>query len=172
VLGYLTALAVAFLAVASMPRSVAAQTAPKVVRIGWLTAQQASSLTLFLVKQGYGVRDARDESAQAGEQQQFFDLPDHDVLPPRRSRRLQQRRGRTLGSTRGFSSKEEPAQGGRGNPHPCCDVVSNGCRNASAPRGAVLKMSAAPLPQPKPAGRVAADRDAHQRLDWQCQVLA
>jgi hypothetical protein len=68
VLGYLTALAVAFLAVASMPRSVAAQTAPKVVRIGWLTAQQASSLTLFLVKQGYGVRDARDESAQAGEQ--------------------------------------------------------------------------------------------------------
>jgi hypothetical protein len=51
-----------------MPRSVAAQTAPKVVRIGWLTAQQASSLTLFLVKQGYGVRDARDESAQAGEQ--------------------------------------------------------------------------------------------------------
>jgi hypothetical protein len=64
-----------------MPRSVAAQTAPKVVRIGWLTSQQASSLTLFLVKQGYGVRDARDESAQAGEQQQFFDLPDHDVLP-------------------------------------------------------------------------------------------
>ena len=80
-LACLTALAVAFLAVASTPRRLAAQTAPKVVRIGWLTAQQASSLTLFLVKQGYGVRDARDESAQAGEQQQFFDLPDHDVLP-------------------------------------------------------------------------------------------
>ena len=32
-----------------------------------------------------------------------------------RSRRLQQRRGRTLGSTRGFSSKEELARGGRGN---------------------------------------------------------
>jgi hypothetical protein len=97
-----------------MPRSLAAQTAPKVIRISWLTAQRASSLP-FLVKQGYGVRDARDEPAQAGEQQQFFDLPDHDVLPPRRSRRLQQRRGRTLGSTRGFSSKEEPARGGRGN---------------------------------------------------------
>jgi len=35
----------------------------------------------FLMEQGYGVRDARDEPAQAGEQQQFFDLPDHDVLP-------------------------------------------------------------------------------------------
>jgi hypothetical protein len=33
------------------------------------------------VEQGYGVRDARDEPAQAGEQQQFFDLPDQDVLP-------------------------------------------------------------------------------------------
>ena len=42
----------------------------------------------FLVEQGYGVRDARDEPAQAREQQQFFDLPDHDVLPGR-SRRLQ-----------------------------------------------------------------------------------
>jgi len=36
------------LAVASLPRSLAAQTAPKVVRIGWLTAQQASSLTPYL----------------------------------------------------------------------------------------------------------------------------
>jgi hypothetical protein len=26
------------------------------------------------MEQGYGVRDARDEPAQAGEQQQFFDL--------------------------------------------------------------------------------------------------
>ena len=34
--------------VASLPRSLAAQTAPKVVRIGWLTAQQASSLTPYL----------------------------------------------------------------------------------------------------------------------------
>src|SRR5215475_11271216 len=36
------------LAVASLPRSLAAQTAPKIVRIGWLTAQQASSLTPYL----------------------------------------------------------------------------------------------------------------------------
>ena len=36
-------------------------------------------LLLCLVEQGHGVRDARDEPAQAGEQQQFFDLPDHDV---------------------------------------------------------------------------------------------
>ena len=36
------------LTVASLPRSLAAQTAPKVVRIGWLTAQQASSLTPYL----------------------------------------------------------------------------------------------------------------------------
>ena len=42
-------------------------------------------LLLCLVEQGHGVRDARDEPAQAGEQQQFFDLPDHDVLPRRRS---------------------------------------------------------------------------------------
>ena len=35
----------------------------------------------FLVEQRQGVGDARDEPAQAGEQQQFFDLPDHDVLP-------------------------------------------------------------------------------------------
>ena len=46
------------------------------------------SASAFLVEQGYGVRDARDEPAQAREQQQFFDLPDHDVLPGR-SRRLQ-----------------------------------------------------------------------------------
>jgi hypothetical protein len=33
------------------------------------------------VEQRQGVGDARDEPAQAGEQQQFFDLPDHDGLP-------------------------------------------------------------------------------------------
>jgi hypothetical protein len=33
------------------------------------------------VEQRQSVGDARDEPAQAGEQQQFFDLPDHDVLP-------------------------------------------------------------------------------------------
>jgi hypothetical protein len=33
------------------------------------------------MEQSYGVRNARDEPAQAGEQQQFFDLPDHDALP-------------------------------------------------------------------------------------------
>jgi hypothetical protein len=44
-------------------------------------AHAPSTASAFLVEQGYGVRDARDEPAQAGEQQQFFDLPDHDVLP-------------------------------------------------------------------------------------------
>ena len=36
------------LATAAVPRTVAAQDAAKVVRIGWLTAQQASSLTPYV----------------------------------------------------------------------------------------------------------------------------
>jgi hypothetical protein len=36
-------------------------------------------------------------------------------------------------------------------PHACCGVVSNGCCDVSALRGAVFKLSAAPLPPPKPA---------------------
>ena len=36
------------LAIASLPRGVAAQSAGKVVRVGWLTAQQASSLTPYV----------------------------------------------------------------------------------------------------------------------------
>src|SRR6516225_2338717 len=35
-------------------------------------------------------------------------------------------------------------------PH-ACGVVSNGCCDVSAPRGAVFKLSPAPLPPPKPA---------------------
>src|SRR5262249_26281667 len=35
--------------------------------------------------------------------------------------------------------------------HACCGVVSNGCCDVSAPRGAVFKLSPAPLPPPKPA---------------------
>src|SRR5215470_13985606 len=37
-----------------------------------------------------------------------------------------------------------------GRSHACCGVVSNGCCDVSAPRGAVFKFSAAP-PPPKPA---------------------
>jgi putative tryptophan/tyrosine transport system substrate-binding protein len=36
------------LAATTLPRALAAQTAPKAVRLGWLTAQQASSLTPYL----------------------------------------------------------------------------------------------------------------------------
>src|SRR5262249_27603833 len=35
-------------------------------------------------------------------------------------------------------------------PHACCGVVSNGCCDVSAPRATVFKLSAAPLPPPKP----------------------
>jgi hypothetical protein len=49
------------------------------------------------VEQGYRVRDARDEPAQAGEQQQFFDLPDQDVLP-RKVPETPITRSRNLGS--------------------------------------------------------------------------
>jgi len=38
-----------------------------------------------------------------------------------------------------------------GRTHTCCGVVSHGCCDVSAPRGAVLKISAALLPPPKPA---------------------
>jgi hypothetical protein len=55
------------------------------------------------MEQSYGVRDARDEPAQAGEQQQFFDLPDHDVLP-RRVPEIPITRSGNLGSTRGLDS--------------------------------------------------------------------
>jgi hypothetical protein len=55
------------------------------------------------MEQSYGVRDARDEPAQAGEQQQFFDLPDHDVLP-RRVPEIPTTRSGNLGSTRGLDS--------------------------------------------------------------------
>ena len=37
-----------------------------------------------------------------------------------------------------------------GRSHTCCGVVSNGCYDVSAPRGAVLKLSAAPLLAPRP----------------------
>src|SRR5262245_8591775 len=38
-----------------------------------------------------------------------------------------------------------------GGHHACCGVASNCCCDVSAPRGAVFKLSAAPLPPPKPA---------------------
>jgi hypothetical protein len=57
-----------------------------------------STASAFSVEQGYGVRDARDEPAQAGEQQQFFDLPDHDVLPPEKVPETPTTRSRNLGS--------------------------------------------------------------------------
>jgi len=38
-----------------------------------------------------------------------------------------------------------------GRSHTCCGVVSNGCCDVSALRGAVFKLSPAPLPPPKPA---------------------
>jgi hypothetical protein len=41
---------------------------------------------LLLVEQRYGVRDAGDEPAHAGKQQQFLDKPGHDVLPGSGSR--------------------------------------------------------------------------------------
>src|SRR5215472_14516556 len=40
-----------------------------------------ASPPLLLVEQGYGVRDAGDEPAHAGKQQQFLDKPGHDVPP-------------------------------------------------------------------------------------------
>ena len=36
-------------------------------------------------------------------------------------------------------------------PHACCGVVKNVCCDVSVPRRAVFKLSAAPLPPPKPA---------------------
>src|SRR5262245_3283686 len=36
-------------------------------------------------------------------------------------------------------------------PHACCGVVSNGCCDVSALKGAVFKLSPVPLPPPKPA---------------------
>jgi hypothetical protein len=50
-------------------------------RQGRAPRAHAYRLLPLLMEQGYGVGDARDEPAQAGEQQQFFDLPDHEVLP-------------------------------------------------------------------------------------------
>src|SRR5207237_1920948 len=38
-------------------------------------AHAPSTASAFLVEQGDGVRDARDEPTQAGEHQQLFDLP-------------------------------------------------------------------------------------------------
>src|SRR6266478_3498232 len=35
--------------------------------------------------------------------------------------------------------------------HACCGVVSNVCCDVSAPKGTVFRLSAAPLPPPKPA---------------------
>jgi len=44
-------------AIAAMPRSLAAQGAPKAARIGWLTAQQESSLTPYLAAMRAGFAD-------------------------------------------------------------------------------------------------------------------
>jgi putative ABC transport system substrate-binding protein len=44
-------------AIAAMPQSLAAQGAPKVARIGWLTAQQESSLTPYLAAMRAGFAD-------------------------------------------------------------------------------------------------------------------
>jgi hypothetical protein len=44
-------------------------------------------------EQGYGVREARGEPAQAGQQQQFFDLSGHYVLPGERPENPMEERG-------------------------------------------------------------------------------
>lgn len=48
---------VSTIALAALPRSLAAQGAPKAARIGWLTAQQASSLTPYLAAMRAGFAD-------------------------------------------------------------------------------------------------------------------
>ena len=45
------------LAVAALPSNLAAQVAPKAARIGWLTAQQESSLTHYLAAMRAGFSD-------------------------------------------------------------------------------------------------------------------
>jgi hypothetical protein len=84
------------------------------VRCGQRRAPRvAHRLALFLVEQGHGVGDAGDEAAQAGEQQQFFDLPDHDSPPPEKVSETRTTTSGNLGSTAGIGIPSRKGTAGR-----------------------------------------------------------
>jgi hypothetical protein len=95
-----------------------------VVGIGVLCLTPVSDLkrkspltaSAFLVEQRYGVGDAGDDPAQAGEHQQFFDLPDHDSPPAEKVPETPTTRSGNLGSTRAgwIPIKSGDSRNGRG----------------------------------------------------------
>src|SRR5262249_32698048 len=127
-------------------------------------------------EQGYGVREARGEPAQAGQQQQFFDLSGHDVLPRRGSGESKRR---NVGAPpRWAGLRKSPEGGGAEGPGPhtapltrsgvlgsqdgsCTNTRREGRREYLEPQTPVIGCGARPNPpQPRaspgpPAARVA-----------------